>query len=537
MLLSRRFVGPLALVTAALITSTTAAAGRAASPAATNDVGLVQAGSFRLMSPGHYVSRPYLTPPLPSVQGADEKDAPASNKLPIQVAPRFASIGRRTLAAASSPSVGGFYQGLDSAGFNPADAQIAAGPSDLVEMVNVMVQTWSRDGRVRATESLGSYFSSGDTDRRIDQMSDPRVLYDTQSARWFSLAFDVSRHETVMRISQGADPSGGSWLYTFPSSGCPDQPRLGISDTLVAFSDNYFGDCGSFGVLIGGELTVLSKADLMIGASVGNAKYGPDPRFSSITPVQSLGPSSNLFFVASDYWLDSVDVFWAVGVGGTIPRRTLPVRSIVLTPDAFQSAPELINTGDNRIQNAVYEPSTKSIWFAMSDGCFVNGDPTLRACGRFTSIDPFAMTVTHEQEVALAENRDLLYPMVMPTTDGNVYGAFGFTSPVETPGVGVISGWDDPAATWTTIVDGKGANESGRWGDYSGIARDPLDGTRIWVAAAYGTGTTTWSSVVAAAGASPFTLPRPPVASPKPTPPKTKPRKKPKPKPKRKHKK
>lgn len=474
-------------------------------------------------------SLPVAQVPLPAME---PPDAPSVAPLvPPQIAtvaptPLLRSWRRGPARAATSPSVGGTLIGLSSGAVNPADVQIAAGPSDVVEMTNAGVDVWTTQGRIETSESLGAYFTDTGTDRRSDQMSDPRVLYDTQSQHWFAIVLDVTRQTTVMAISPTPIPGSGSFIYTFPSSGCPDQPRLGISDTLVAFGDDLFSDCGQFTYLIGGEVTILNKANLIAGTTADEDVYGPSFLYGHITPAVSLSSTPNLWFAATSFLYDTVELFAADKVhADALGLRELGLGALSAAPDALQSDPALINTGDNRVQNAVWE--NNHLWLAVSDGCLVQGEDGVHACARYVGIDttdnenPF---VTMNVDMALDQGQDIFYPAIMPSSDGTLYSVFGYSSASETPGIGITTQPQDFSG-WSALKVGAGANESGRWGDYFGIALDPTDPTHIWVAGAYGTGGDTWGTTVGVLGPAPFSI-TPPAARPAPTPqaPKQKPK-------------
>ena len=494
--------------------------GRAAAHGDIDGLALSRVGTVR---PARAVHLPPLRVPLrplpePPDDGADGQGAGPEFATTFAPTPLQAEGGRSPQAARDAPAVGGKLDGLGSSVVNPADVQLAVGPSDVVEMVNAGVDVWSKTGSLETSESLGQYFSDANHDRRLDGMTDPRVLYDTQSSRWFATVLDMATHQTVMVISSTPQLGSGTWVYSFPSPGCPDQPRLGMSDTLVAFGDNLFSDCVTNAVDIGGEVTILDKSALLTGATADESTYGPDLRFGSVTPVTSLSSTGTLYLAASDFVFHTLDVFSTstVQAGPLTPAR-IPVSGLVQAPDAPQSDPALINTGDNRVQNAVWENGT--LWLAISIGCLINGESGVYACGRYLGINTATMTISYDAASALDQGRDLFYPAIMPASDGTIYTVFGYSSASETPGIGVLIN-PGPAASWGILTPGTGANESGRWGDYFGIARDPSDPTHVWVAAAYGTGGDTWSSTAAALGTSPFSI-APVVAptAPTPTPP------------------
>ena len=420
---------------------------------------------------------------------------------------------------------------------DPADTQLAVGTSDVVEMVNQEVMVWTRSGTLRKDTSLGAFFSSSGVDRTADQMSDPRAVFDAASGRWFFSVLDVTQNQIMLYVTSTSDPLGTAEVYWFDSTGCPDQPRVGVSDSIVALTDNLFSDCGTFGQEIGGEVLLLDKATLLAGQPAQSTWYGPDPRYSSITPAVSLSSTGTLFLVATDYWGDQLDVFSATAVNSdSIPVSLVPVSGISVVPDALQSDPLLVASGDNRVQNAVFENGT--LWLAFSDGCAVAGEPGTYSCARFDTVALGSMSLTADTEFALADQRDALYPNLMPTSDGNVIATFGYSSASETPGIGFIANPATPGSTWTQLTAGTGPTESGRWGDYFGIARDPNDPTHVWFAASYGTGGNGWGTTVAELG--PYVAPvsSPPTITPS-APPASPPKAKPKPrrhaKPKKRH--
>lgn len=475
----------------------------------------------RLVVPERARRLPTLLVPLKQPTEPEQDTAPPTGPefgmVSVPPTPLITSRRRALARNATSPVVGGTLDGSSSSLVNPADVQVAAGPNDVVEMTNAGVDVWTTTGQLEQFLSLGAYFTSSGEDRRLDEMTDPRVLYDTQSQHWFAMALDVTTDSNILAVSPTPVPGAGSWIYTFPSSGCPDQPRLGISDNLVAFGDDLFSDCGSYGNLIGGEVTILNKASVLLGGPSGANTYGPSYLFGHITPVVSISPTPILWFAASDFLFDTVDLFAADKVAaGALGERTVNVGALSDAPWALQSDPALINTGDNRVQNAVWE--NNSLWIAISNGCTVNGETGVHGCARYIGInttDSQNPSVILNSEMALDQNRDLFYPAVMPANDGTLYTVFGYSSANETPGIGITAQPQDYSG-WETLQPGSGANESGRWGDYFGISRDPTDPSHIWVAAAYGTGGDSWATSVFATGASEFSIKPPPQPAPPP---------------------
>src|SRR5438128_545854 len=217
------------------------------------------------------------------------------------------AVSRRTTRAADAPSVGTTLQGMDSTTGRsfPPDVQLAVGPTAIVEMVNEAVAIWTRGTgapqRV-SSESLGSFFSTTRDDRRSDHVTDPRVLYDPLTGRFFALAFDVTRSETDLSFSTTGNPSGDWLTIALTATGCPDQPRLAVSANLVVFTDDLFANSDCSGGFVGGETAVLDKQAMLTntlgGSTIGF--FGPDVRFSQITPAQPQSGLNGMYMVSTD---------------------------------------------------------------------------------------------------------------------------------------------------------------------------------------------------------------------------------------------
>src|ERR1700730_15635596 len=119
----------------------------------------------------------------------------------------------------------------------PPDTQLAAGPTQLVEMNNSTMSVWSKSGTRLATSDLNAFFPvpTGWS------FTDPRVLYDAGSGRWFAsgMSLDASHDRRVyVALSLTADATAGWTIYTVAdyAGTDADQPKLGVSDDKVVLS-------------------------------------------------------------------------------------------------------------------------------------------------------------------------------------------------------------------------------------------------------------------------------------------------------------
>lgn len=385
----------------------------------------------------------------------------------------------------------------------PPDVQLAVGPHHILEMVNAHVNIWNRAGVLVASADILSFF----TTKPGDYVSDPKVLFDAPSGRWFATIIDIPQRVVLLRVSQSSDPTLGWYQYaisgTFSGiSYLQDQPILGVSGDKVAVSMNDFylcnpSPCGLAGV----QLWIGSKSDAIAGLNPHNYSSGPasNPSWRSVHPVQTLssylyGPTNTLYMVSS--WVPTLFT-----VTGTPPSVTISTQSIFFANYATPpSAPQLgssnlLDTGDARIQDAFWQGGY--LWLTFSDSCIPSGDTNSRACFRLTEInvDSFAgPTVTRDFDTGVAQ-KYLLYPSVRPDNFGNLFLVFGYSSSTDYPGIMTSyfasnapagAGLQPPAIRVLGATYIHCPVSVCRYGDYFGTALDPVNLNAVWMAAEYG---------------------------------------------------
>jgi hypothetical protein len=394
------------------------------------------------------------------------------------------------------------YTGLGFGGLDntigqrvPADTQVAVGPTAVVEMVNTQVSIWTRAGIQRKTFALSQIVGERD-----ENLSDPQVLYDALSGRWFAAAMNVRHNGTEIAVSDTSDPTQGWTSYErhYISPYCPDQPRLGVSDTVVAVTAALFaGDCGEVSSAEGGVITVYNKQDLLRGADhPALADYGPSTDYSNYTPVQSLSPTPIEYFVAAH--TPSSNVLHIVQYLGAPPRATFGATDALLVtplntpPGAVQPGTRRrLDTGDNRLSDASYLNGV--IYLAANDACN-DGTSIVKSCARLMEVSTTDHRLLGEADIGFADGY-AFYTALRPDAAGNVIAEFGYSSRHLNPSIGAL-GVRGPLvgengglfSEVVSLASGSSPNyaANGRWGDYMGAALDPVHPTVIWVGAQVG---------------------------------------------------
>ncbi len=416
------------------------------------------------------------------------------------------------ISAAAAPVISfeGLHFGVNGPytdGYAPPDVQVAVGPNGTLEMVNLLGRISTKQGGEVRTFPLATFFGAASTDR----LSDPKVRFDSVSRRWFATLTDVTTSSILLEVSATDDPTGAWKGYSVSTTtGCADQPLIGMSDLVVILSANDFSSCtAAKPAYLGVQYWVLNKTDLVNGATVRLMSFGPDPTLFSVQPATALGPSAAQFLVTVGLGPTStLTLFSITGVppGLVVPsRQNLAIRSAAVPPSAPQAGTKnSLDTGDVRVQDAMW--AQDRLWLSLGDPCTPSGDNTPRSCVRLIEVDTANTTIAQDFDFGVI-GKYLFYPALRTDGVGHLVVVFGESSPIEFPGLMVAerSKGDPPntIGTPTLIRVGEAAEIvacSGpvcRYGDYFGASRDPSDPEIVWVAGEYGT-SSGWATFIAA---------------------------------------
>lgn len=400
-------------------------------------------------------------------------------------------------AAAAGPrlTVGPGFPGLADKGFYPSDVQVAAGPTDIVEMTNTLVAVYDRSGLKLSSFPMSAILGSGNH----DSMTDPQITWDPTSQRWIAAGMDLTTSQTDISVSDTSDPTGGweNYWWSFGTNTCPDQPRLGFSSSVIVvatelFSRNCHHDSGS--VQTGAIVLVVDKAAVLAGAAApASTEFGPDPSYENFVPVQMLSPSANELAVSSD--LSGSRVVHVLSSQGVPPNASFSEEDSLLIhrlrspPNAAERGGGIIGGGwqDARVNDATW--INNSLYLVADDRCTYRNDPYLETCARAMEISTASPqpTLTGEDDIGFPGG-DTYYAAIRPDTHGNAIIVFDYSSPHDWPSVaataavGPIVGERGSNFTRPVTLAAGTAATTNRWGDYSGAAIDPADPDVIWTA-------------------------------------------------------
>lgn len=368
------------------------------------------------------------------------------------------------------------------------DVQIATGSNYVLEMVNLEGGIWTKSGTVVKQFQLAKFFAFKST----DNISDPRVLYDFQSGRWFAELIDQSNSTASIAVSQTSDPTASWYLYKLPyySASCIDFPKIGTSNDKFAISTNDFNtNCGLF---TQSEIVVLDKTQLINNNLPITSSDVTDSTEFSVTPAKSLSSTFPLFMIANDpASSNNIIIYKLTGPAGSV----VPSNNATTTA-TNQNDPPLVpqpgTTAALKTPPHGFEDASwfnGKLWSAFTDACmpsqgFANH---VYSCVHMINYNTNSGNGI-DFEVA-NHNYNFSYPALSIDNAGGMDVIFSYVSTTSYPGIYATGQTQyDPSNSVEPLVQiqaGSNYDASCRYGDYFGAAVDPSQPLIVWIAGEY----------------------------------------------------
>ena len=471
-------------------------------------------------------------------------------KVPGQLVTDAATTQTATDTSAASPTTGsGFAGNSNSDLVLPPDTNgdigyDANGNAWFVQWVNLHYQMWKRPaGQTTWTSQLTA---SGDTVfANLNNLcsstndGDPQVVYDRLANRWVltQFAFDTNwlfgtptpPYGQCVAVSKTSDPTGAYNLYSWDvghfngTDYFPDYPKLGVWPNGYYLTFNYFSG-NNLSTFNGAGLVILDRTAMLSGAAAQANASGPlGSSIASMLPVtmdDSSAPASPLpeTLVAVDtnstaggshlQWWHLDNVSWGSTLGATLNR--LPDMSVAtynwdLCNESRNCIPQPgTNVGlDTLSDRLMYRAGYRTIegvshvvlnhtvnvassgshagvrWYDVTN---VGTSPTLAQQGTYSPdgdnrwMGSAAMDSAGDIAVGYSVSSSSTYPSIRYAgrAPGDASGSLGAES---------------------TLKAGAGSqtDSSNRWGDYSSLVVDPVDGCTFWYTNEYYSSTAAYS--------------------------------------------
>jgi hypothetical protein len=416
------------------------------------------------------------------------------------------------------------FEGINNInGVLPPDTVGDVGPNHYVQMVNLSFAIWDRSGNLLMGPMNSNMIWSGFGGRPCQTTNDgdPVVFYDHLADRWVLTQFALPNYPSgpfyqCVAVSQTADPTGAYHRYEFliSTTKLNDYPKFGLWPDGYYMSVNQFNQ-GSFSW--GGQGVVAFERDQMLLGLAADMVYFDlfpiDPNLGGMLPADLDGPvppgnAPNPFVqVDDDFWGYSPDQLqmWEFDVDWGTPASSTFTHVADLGTAAFDSN----MCGYSR--NCIPQPGGTAV-DAISDRLMyrlqyrnfgghqtlvtnhtVDANGSNRAGIRWYELRNSGGGWTiHQQSTYSPDAHHRWMASIAMDENGNIALGYSISSTTVFPSVrytGRLS--TDPLGTMPqgegVIVAGGGSQSSGsgRWGDYSMMAVDPVDDCTFWYTQEY----------------------------------------------------
>jgi len=393
----------------------------------------------------------------------------------------------------------------------PPDTTGDVGPNHYVQWVNLRysIYTLTRDATNNITAfnlvpgfpKQGNVVWSGFGGRcQSDNDGDPIVQYDQLADRWILTQFAVSGtpYTQCVAVSTSPDPTGTYFRYAFSySRNFNDYPKMGVWPDAYYITYNMFRNGASF---VGNQVCALERAQMLVGGVARQACASTSTSHHSLEPADlegtTLPPAGSPNFLMS---LTSTSVnFWRFAVNWAAGTGTLTGPTAVAGVAAYSRAcgggvcipqPGTTNQLDSLADRLMYRLSYRNL--GTREALVINHSVT---SGSGVGIRWYELTNATGQTLASAAPVLRQQGTFAPTNDfrwmgsaamdktGGIAVGYNISSSSVVPSIRyAYRGPLDPLGTMgneTTILVGSGIQTSTltRWGDYSTISVDPVDG-------------------------------------------------------------
>ncbi len=306
---------------------------------------------------------------------------------------RTVVLDSATPSAASTPSLDAsfnavnFNQDGNNSGYYhiPPDPIGAAGPTQVVSLVNTTIEWYTKTGVKQHAQGLASFFAA--LSPAAAKIFDPKVVYDPHADRFVVVALeheatslgDASNASRILvAVSNTSDPNAGwhvqainSKLSISGNDTWADYPGLAVDGQAVYVTTNQFAF--SNGAFLGERLWIVNKNPLYSGGTIAATAYNAFAgaglaQYSVAMPTQiygaGVGGSVGTFVVSAGWSGGSTDYLSVIRVdnpltGPSFTNQFINLGDVDNTSVAVPAAPQngtsqSIDAGDSRIQNVVW---------------------------------------------------------------------------------------------------------------------------------------------------------------------------------------
>lgn len=433
-------------------------------------------------------------------------------------------VAQTATLATTAPLIANAFAGIGANGSAPSDANIAVGPSYVVDNANTEFQVFSKSGAsIFGPVTTNTIWSGFGGECQSENDGDGIVRYDALADRWIVSQFALGSSGQgpfyqCIAVSATSDPTGSYYRYAFAFNNFPDYPKLSVWPDGYYQTMNMFNASGSF---IGADTCAYDRASMLQGLAASMQCFNTGTGYGAILPANLTGTTppptgapdmqiglgqDNSHLASFAFHVDwsnpaastltesniAVAPYSAACNGGTCVPQANTKQKLDSLADRLMYSYEYRNFGDHESWVVNYSVSNNGVaaprWYelrrtpaATTGPLTVYQESTYAPDSNYRWMGSAAMDISGDIALGYSESSSSMHPSI------------AFTG--RTPA--------DPLNTMepeTMMVAGGGSQTGGlsRWGDYSSMTVDPSNGCTFWYTNQYlpGNGSFNWQTEI-----------------------------------------
>ncbi len=426
------------------------------------------------------------------------------------------------------------FDGMGSGSVTPADPNMCAGPTAVIQTVNMgsggAIRIWNLSGtQILAQTTISTLVASPG----YAGQGDPVVVYDPLADRYLVNEFGNigggNPNTMVMMVSQTNNPLGGWFIYKFQVAFFPDYPKWSAWPNAYYASTNDFNTAGS--AYLGSSVWAFNKAKMLAGDATAEAQRfriftgsagstGSMPvTISGSTPPPAGSPGIFMYFNDNDYTADPNDVD-SISMVTFQPNFAVPANTVLTFSQSLVAAPFLSGVGNAPSPaSGTYGTLSDRLMFCANYRNFGASESIVldhtvdanfglgggaKGGVRWYELKRTGGNWSINQQSTYAPDGDWRYlGAININSKGQIALGFNLSSTTKFGSI-LFTGRNSTDALNTMGVQEqiiKAGNAYGsfanRWGDYNSMSTDVVNDSLFWMTAMYGNTASAWGTRLA----------------------------------------
>lgn len=358
-------------------------------------------------------------------------------------------------------------------------------------MTNGAIAFFQKDGTKTFQDEIEDSFGFWGSVGATGFVFDPEVLYDELTGRFFAMAAEAyapgNRSYVLIAVSDDSNPNGTWYKYRLETTGLAgnlfDSPNIGVTDDAVVVTGDGFGIGSNYPVYIFDKASMLAGSPPAItksftlttstqSAGIPPVSFDNPPALYLIEHREQASNTSVRLIAIRDLLTTPVVSEYSLGVPTYGRPENPPQLGTSVRPTAFDARfwSVAYRNGSLWATHHINSDRVLARWYEVSmNGWPTSGNnPTLVQSG---NVDLGATVRTYFSSITVAD-------------DGSAAVCYARSSPTEYISMGLVYRLPcDPLGTMRapiTLAESNAPYQTSRWGDYSAVEVDPVDGRTFW---------------------------------------------------------